>query len=159
MTTGNLRNDTILLVEDNMDDEELTLLAFKACNLTNHVEVVRDGAEALEYLFCTGKHKDRDPGRMPQLILLDLKLPKIGGLDVLRRVRENPATQLLPVVVLTTSSEDEDIVSSYRLGANSYVRKPVEFSRFQEAIHQLGMYWLVFNEAPVQDPRGMKRDE
>jgi two-component system response regulator len=138
----------ILLVEDNPDDEELTLLALKQGNIVNEVIVAHDGVEALDYLFATGQHAGRDPSRLPQLVLLDLKLPKRDGLEVLRRLRADPRTQLIPVVVLTCSSEEEDVVASYRLGANSYVRKPVEFHRFADAVRQLGLYWLLLNEAP-----------
>jgi two-component system response regulator len=138
----------ILLVEDNPDDEELTLLALKQGNIVNEVIVAHDGVEALDYLFATGQHAGRDPSRLPQLVLLDLKLPRQDGLEVLRRLRADPRTQLIPVVVLTCSSEEEDVVASYRLGANSYVRKPVEFHRFADAVRQLGLYWLLLNEAP-----------
>ncbi len=141
----------ILLVEDNRDDEALTLRAFDRNHIANEVVVVRDGAEALEYLFSIGRYEGRDAGLVPQLILLDLKLPKIEGLEVLRRMRADPRTQLLPVVVLTSSKEDEDIIGSYRLGANSYVRKPVDFTQFVAAVKQLGLYWLVLNEpVPVR---------
>ena len=142
----------ILLVEDNPDDEELTLLALKRSNILNEVIVVRDGVEALDYLFATGTYADRDPSRMPQLILLDLKLPKMDGLEVLKHLRANPGTELIPVVVLTSSSEEEDMIASYRNGANSYVRKPVDFNRFADAIKQLGMYWLLLNEIPPNKP-------
>ena len=142
------RANTILLVEDNADDEELTLRAFKKSKVLNQVEVVRDGVEALDYLFATGSHADRDPKAMPQVILLDLKLPKLGGLDVLRRVRADERTRRIPVVVLTSSNEEKDILSSYGLGANSFVRKPVDFAQFMEAAQQLGLYWLVTNEPP-----------
>jgi two-component system response regulator len=138
----------ILLVEDNPDDEELAMLALKQGNILNEVVVARDGVEALDYLFATGQHAGRDPSRLPQLVLLDLKLPRQDGLEVLRRLRADPRTQLIPVVVLTCSSEEEDVVASYRLGANSYVRKPVEFHRFADAVRQLGLYWLLLNEAP-----------
>jgi len=137
----------ILLVEDNPDDEELTLLALKQSNVLNEITTVRDGAEALDYLFATGPYSDR---RLPQLILLDLKLPKLNGLEVLERLRADPRTELIPVVILTSSSEEEDIVASYRLGANSYVRKPVEFHRFADAVRQLGLYWLLVNETPPE---------
>lgn len=140
---------TILLVEDNPDDEELTLLAFKSSTLSNNLITVHDGAEALDFLFRTGKYSERDSRSNPRLVLLDLKLPKIGGLDVLRKMRANPATQFLPVVVLTTSNQDEDIIDSYRFGANSYIRKPVEFKNFCKAIEQLGLYWLSLNEVPL----------
>jgi two-component system, response regulator len=140
----------ILLVEDNPDDEELTLLALKESNILNEVVVVRDGVEALDYLFASGQYAERNPSRTPQLILLDLKLPKLDGLDVLKRLRTDPRTQLIPVVILTSSSEEEDMVASYRLGANSYVRKPVEFHHFANAVKQLGLYWLILNETPPQ---------
>lgn len=138
----------ILLVEDNPDDEALTLRAFNKSNLKNEVIVVRDGAEALDYLFGTGEFRGRDLSIMPHLILLDLKLPKIDGLEVLKRLRDNPRTKFLPVVILTSSKEQEDIIQGYTLGANSYVRKPVDFNQFVIAIQQLGLYWLVLNEAP-----------
>jgi len=139
---------TILLVEDNPDDEELTLLALKESNIVNEIVVAHDGAEALDYLFSTGKYASRDPSCQPQLILLDLKLPKLGGLEVLQRLRADPRTQLIPVVILTSSSEEEDLVASYRLNANSYVRKPMEFRQFSEAVKQLSLYWLLINKAP-----------
>lgn len=136
----------ILLVEDNQDDEELTLMAFEQSGINNEVEVVRDGAEALDYLFGTGSHAERDISNKPSVILLDLKLPKISGLEVLRRLRKDERTQYLPVVVLSTSKEDRDIISSYKLGCNSYVRKPVNFNEFLTATQQLGLYWLSLNE-------------
>jgi len=138
----------ILLVEDNPDDEALTLRAFKKHNITNHVVVAHDGAEALEYLFGTGRYAGRDMALTPQLILLDLKLPKVDGLEVLRQLRADDRTRLLPVVVLTSSTEERDLVESYRLGANSYVRKPVDFTQFVEAARQLGLYWLLMNQPP-----------
>jgi two-component system response regulator len=138
----------ILLVEDNPDDEALTLRALKKNNILNPVVVVRDGAEALEYLFGAGVHAGRDPSAAPQVVLLDLKLPKIDGLEVLRRIRSDERTRRQPVVVLTTSNEERDILSSYELGANSYIRKPVDFEQFMEAVRQLGLYWLVLNMAP-----------
>jgi two-component system, response regulator len=138
----------ILLVEDNPDDEALTLRALKKNNIKNEVVVARDGAEALDYLFGTGKYAGRDTALLPQVVLLDLKLPKIEGLEVLRRVRADERTKLLPVVILTSSNEDQDRIAGYGLGANSYVRKPVDFSQFLEAARQLGLYWLVLNEAP-----------
>jgi two-component system response regulator len=138
----------ILLVEDNPDDEALTLRALKKNNIKNEVVVARDGAEALDYLFGTGKYAGRDTAHLPQVVLLDLKLPKIEGLEVLRRVRTDERTKLLPVVILTSSNEDQDRIAGYGLGANSYVRKPVDFSQFLEAARQLGLYWLVLNEAP-----------
>lgn len=140
-------NKVILLVEDNPDDEVLTLRAFERNGLANEIVVTRDGVEALEYLFATGPYAQRDPSP-PTLILLDLKLPKIDGLEVLRRLREDPRTRALPVVILTSSREEQDLVESYRLGANSYVRKPVDFDHFAEAARQLGLYWLVLNEPP-----------
>jgi two-component system response regulator len=136
----------ILLVEDNPDDEELTLRALKKNNITNKVIVARDGVEALDYLFGTGAHAGRDLHLMPQVVLLDLKLPKLDGLEVLRRLREDQRTKLLPVVILTTSNEEKDRLNGYGLGANSFVRKPVEFDQFIEAVRQLGMYWLLLNE-------------
>jgi len=149
MSSGLSESTVILLVEDNPDDEELTLLAFRNNQIANPIIVVRDGAEALDFLFKTGKYEGRDLRTNPRLVLLDLKLPKIGGLDVLRKLRSAPATQFLPVVVLTTSNQDEDIVNSYRFGANSFIRKPVEFGKFNEAIRQLGLYWLLLNEVPL----------
>jgi two-component system response regulator len=144
-----MNQKTILLVEDNPDDEELTLLAFKESNILNEVVVARDGVEALDYLFGAGKWAGRDPSQRPQIILLDLKLPKLGGLEVLERLRADPRTALISVVVLTSSSEEEDVLASYRLGANSYVRKPVEFHCFVDVVRQLGLYWLLLNEAPA----------
>ena len=141
---------TILLVEDNIDDEMLTLRAFKKNNIVNQVKVVRDGVEALDYLFASGKYAGRDPDDTPELVLLDLKLPKMNGLQVLRRLRADSKTRLLPVVILTSSDEDQDVIDSYHLGANSYVRKPVDFAQFTEAVRQLGLYWLVLNVAPPQ---------
>ena len=138
----------ILLVEDNADHELLTLRAMRKNNMANEVVVARDGAEALDYLFATGAWSERDRTLMPLVVLLDLKLPKVDGLEVLRRLRENERTRLLPVVVLTSSDEERDLVEGYRLGANSYIRKPVDFTEFMEAMRQLGMYWLVLNEAP-----------
>lgn len=138
----------ILLVEDNPDDEELTLLALEESNILNEVVVARDGVEALDYLFAAGRYADRDPRRLPQLVLLDLNLPKLDGLEVLRRLRADPRTALLPVVILTSSGEEEDVIASYRCGANGYVRKPVDFNGFAEAIKHLGLYWLVLNETP-----------
>ena len=138
----------ILLVEDNPDDVDLTLRAFKKNNIINKLIVIRDGAEALDYLFGTGKYLGRDLSVMPQGILLDLKLPKVDGLEVLRRLRANERTQLLPVVILTSSKEEQDMINGYKLGANSYVRKPVNFEKFAEAVRQLKLYWLVLNEPP-----------
>ena len=138
----------ILLVEDNPDDELLTQRAFRKNNILNRIEVVRDGAEALDFLLARGSYAERDPFHVPQLILLDLKLPKVDGLEVLRCIRETEATRLLPVVVLTSSKEEQDLASCYALGANSYIRKPVDFNQFILAVQQLGLYWLVLNEQP-----------
>jgi two-component system, response regulator len=138
----------ILLVEDNDDDVELTLRALRRNRVANRVDVVRDGAEALEYLFATGSYAGRDARDTPNLVLLDLKLPKVGGLEVLERLRADPRTRRLPVVVLTSSNVETDLARSYDLGANSYIRKPVDFTQFMEAVNQLGLYWLVLNEAP-----------
>jgi len=138
----------IMLVEDNPDDEELTLRALRKANIANEVFVARDGTEALDFLFSTGRYSERRPLPMPAVVLLDLKLPKLNGIDVLKRMRADPRTQLIPVVVLTSSSEDEDMLKSYQSGANSYVRKPVEFSSFANAVTQLGMYWMLLNQVP-----------
>ena len=138
----------ILLVEDNPDDEALTLRALRKANVGNDVAVVRDGAEALDFLFGAGTHTGRDTSVMPQVVLLDLKLPKIDGLEVLRRLRADDRTKLLPVVILTSSDEELDRIRGYALGANSYVRKPVDFTQFAEAVRQLGLYWLVLNQPP-----------
>ena len=138
----------ILLVEDNPDDEALTLRALRKANVGNDVVVVRDGVEALDFLYGTGAHAGRDTSSMPQVVLLDLKLPKIDGLEVLRRIRADARTKLLPVVILTSSDEDQDRIRGYALGANSYVRKPVEFAEFAEAVRQLGLYWVVLNQPP-----------
>lgn len=140
----------ILLVEDNPDDEALTMRAFKKNNIGNVVVVAHDGVEALDFLFATGMYAERDPNERPQLVLLDLKLPRIDGLEVLRRLRANELTKLLPVVILTSSKEEQDLVTGYSLGANSYVRKPVDFTQFSEAVRQLGLYWLVLNESPME---------
>jgi CheY-like chemotaxis protein len=139
---------TILLVEDNADDEELTIRALKKNNVTNDLVVARDGVEALDYIFGSGAYAGRDVGALPGLVLLDLKLPKIDGLEVLRRIRADERTRRLPVTVLTSSKEEQDIIKSYNLGANSYIRKPVDFAQFAEAVRQLGIYWLMLNEAP-----------
>lgn len=143
-----MNSGTILLVEDNPDDEELTLRALKRNRITNNVVVARDGAEALDYLSATGQHSGRNAADLPQVVLLDLKLPKIDGLEVLRRLRANENTKLLPVVILTSSNEEQDRLKGYGLGANSYVRKPVDFGKFTEAVGQLGLYWLLLNEQP-----------
>lgn len=144
-----MTNDSaILLVEDNADDEALTLRALKKNNITNEVVVARDGAEALDYLFGTGAYKGRDTSTLPQVVLLDLKLPKIDGLEVLERIRADKRTRLLPIVILTSSNEEQDRLHGYDLGANSYVRKPVDFGQFIEAVRNLGLYWLLLNERP-----------
>ncbi|MFZ5468700.1 MAG: response regulator [Myxococcota bacterium] len=140
------RTHVILLVEDNPDDIELTLRAFEKSKVANRIVVAQDGEEALEYLFAEGRHAQRDEAQNPQVVLLDLKLPKVGGLEVLQRLRADERTKRLPVVVLTSSDEERDVISSYDLGANSFVRKPVDFNAFIEAAHQLGLYWLVLNE-------------
>ena len=145
-----ITNDVeILLVEDNPNDVELTMHALKKNNIVNRVEVVRDGAEALEFLFGTGMYAGRDINSHPKVILLDLKLPKIDGLEVLKRIKADPRTQPIPVVVLTSSREESDVVESYHLGVNSYIRKPVDFEQFTEAVRTIGMYWLLLNEPPV----------
>lgn len=143
-----MKDRFILLVEDNPDDEELTLVGLKKSGVLNEVYVVRDGEEALDFLFAEGSYKDRDPAKVPAVILLDLKLPKLSGFEVLQKIRVNPVTSCIPVVILTSSSEEEDVIASYKLGANSFVRKPVEFNRFADAVRQLGLYWLLINEAP-----------
>jgi two-component system response regulator len=140
-----------MLVEDNPDDELLTVRALKQSMVVNDVIVVRDGAEALDYLFATGPYAGRDLSVMPQVILLDLKLPKIDGLEVLRRLRADPRTALVPVVILTSSKEDRDMINGYKLGANSYIRKPVDFVQFSEAVKQLKLYWLLLNEVPPRN--------
>ena len=139
---------TILLVEDNADDEALTLRALNKNKVANEIVVVRDGAEALDYLFCRGKYEGRNPHELPQITLLDLKLPKVDGLEVLKQVRANPITKMLPIVILTSSNEEQDLVKAYTNGANSYVRKPVDFNEFVDAIGKLGLYWLILNEVP-----------
>jgi two-component system response regulator len=143
-----LKHAHILLVEDNPDDEALTLLAFSKL-VTNPIAVVRDGEEALEYLFQSGRYVARPDLQIPRLVLLDLKLPKVDGLEVLRRMRADPRTRLLPVVILSSSQEEQDVVSGYSLGANSYVRKPVDFQEFAEAAERMGMYWLLLNQDPL----------
>jgi two-component system response regulator len=143
-----MNSKLILLVEDNPDDEALTVRALKKNKIMNEVVVARDGVQALDYLFGEGAHAGRDTREMPQLVLLDLKLPKVDGLGVLRRLRADDRTRLLPVVILTSSNEDKDRIDGYGLGANSYVRKPVDFDQFVAAVAQLGLYWLVLNEAP-----------
>lgn len=146
----NTPKKTVLLVEDNPDDEALTLRAFDKHNFSSAVVVARSGVEALDYLFATGTYAERDISDQPQVVLLDLNLPQIGGLEVLRRLRADERTRTLPVVVLTSSREERDLVDSYRFGCNSYVRKPVNFDEFAGAALQLGVYWLVLNEVPLQ---------
>jgi two-component system, response regulator len=138
----------ILIVEDNPDDEEFTLRALRRAKVSNEIVVTRDGSEALDYLYATGVHAGRDPAATPAVVLLDLNLPKLGGIDVLRRMRAEESTRFTPVVVLTSSSEDEDMLRSYASGANSYVRKPVEFADFANAVARLGVYWMLLNEPP-----------
>jgi two-component system response regulator len=146
----NGKGETIMLVEDNPDDVELTLRAFKKNNIANGVVVARDGAEALDYLFGTGAYAGRDTNDTPRIILLDLKLPKLDGLQVLERLRNDERTRLTPVVILTSSKEEHDLISGYKTGANSYVRKPVDFNQFVEAVRHIGLYWLLINEVPYQ---------
>jgi two-component system, response regulator len=146
----------ILLVEDNPDDEALTLRALTRNNIGNEVIVARDGEEALEWLFCSGRYARRDARDQPALVLLDLKLPKLDGLEVLRRIRENPETKLVPVVILTSSREEVDRLQGYTNGANSYVRKPIDFAHFVEAVRQVGLYWLVLNEPPPERPHAAR---
>ena len=143
-----MNNKIILLVEDNPSDEELILMSLEDSNIMNTIVVAHDGVEALDYLFGTGKYAGRDLSITPQLILLDLKLPKLNGLQVLERLRADPRSQFIPVVILTSSSQEEDIIAGYTRGVNGYVRKPVEFKQFSEAVRQLGLYWLILNEAP-----------
>lgn len=139
---------TILLVEDNPDDVALTLRSLKKNNIRNKIVVARDGVEALDYLFGTGAHADRDAANVPVIVLLDLKLPKVDGLEILKRLRADERTRLVPVVILTSSNEEKDLINGYSLGANSYIRKPVDFNQFNEAVRQLGLYWLLLNEPP-----------
>ncbi|PSB20467.1 two-component system response regulator [filamentous cyanobacterium CCP2] len=146
--SGESNQRVILLVEDNPDDEALAIRALKRHHIGNQIVVAHDGVEAIDYLFGTGMYAGRDVSLKPTVVLLDLKLPRIDGFEVLRRIRENEATRLLPVVVLTTSNEEQDLLNSYSLGCNSYIRKPVDFLQFSEAIRQLGMYWLLMNEPP-----------
>jgi two-component system response regulator len=139
----------ILLVEDNQNDVALTLHAFKRNNVANHIHVVRDGAEALDFIFCTGAYASRNSQNNPKVILLDLNLPKVSGLEVLGRIKGDPRTQNLPVVILTSSRQERDVVESYKLGVNSYIVKPVDFEQFVGAVRQLGLYWLLLNQSPV----------
>jgi two-component system response regulator len=140
---------TILLVEDNPADVTLTIRALKRANIANELVVARDGVEALDYLFGTGQHSGRDINQLPVVVLLDLKLPKVDGIEVLKQIRSNPTTELLPVVVLTSSKEQSDVTACYKYNCNSYVRKPVDFNQFADAVKQLGLYWLVLNEPPI----------
>lgn len=149
MTSKTSHPIEILLVEDNPNDVELTLHALKKSKLVNHIEVVRDGAEALDFIFGQGEYENRSVKHPPRVILLDLKLPKVSGLEVLERLKTDPRTRHIPVVVLTSSGEERDIVESYRLGVNSYIRKPVDFDQFTEAVQQLGFYWLLLNKPPT----------
>ena len=146
MSTENIE---ILLVEDNPNDEELTLYALRKNNITNQIQVLRDGAEALEYLFCTGAFADRQINDPPKVVLLDLKLPKVDGLEVLERIKADARTRIIPVVVLTSYQEERDIVESYQLGVNSYIVKPVDFEQFNEAVRHIGLYWMLLNKTPL----------
>lgn len=152
MATAMARERPVLLVEDTADDEELTRIAFESNDMVKSLIVVRDGAEALDFLFRTGAYADRDSSLWPQVVLLDLKLPKVSGFEVLRRLRADERTRTLPVVVLTSSTQDEDVIRSYQLGANAYVRKPVEFSEFMDAARQLVQFWLNTNQSPPHPP-------
>lgn len=143
-----MEKKVILLVEDNLDDIDLTLRALKKNNIQNEIIVVNDGVEALDFLWGRGKYEDRDLNELPTVILLDIKLPKIDGLEVLRQIRENDITKFIPCVILTSSKEEQDLIKGYSLGVNSYVRKPVDFNQFVEAVRQLGLYWLLINETP-----------
>lgn len=139
---------SILIIEDNQDDIELVLLALKSKKIVNPIDVVTDGQEALDYLFCNGKYKDRDPNRMPTFVLLDLQLPKVTGFEVLKEMRANEKTKFIPVTIFTSSNEQQDIINSYKYGANSFIRKPVDSDKFNKAIEHLGLYWLLLNETP-----------
>jgi CheY-like chemotaxis protein len=144
-----MENNEILLVEDSNDDIELVELALKSGNIANQLDIVKDGEDALDYIFCKGRYKTRDSNDLPALILLDLNLPKINGLEVLREIRRNEKTSYIPVTIFTSSSQEKDITESYKLGANSYIQKPVDFEKFRETIQNLGLYWLVLNKKPI----------
>ena len=146
------RQVEILLVEDNKDDVELTLHALRREKLANHIHVARDGEEALEFLFCNGAYSERSFDQPPRLVLLDLKLPKVDGMEVLKRLKEDPRTKTIPVVILTSSKEERDLVNGYGLGANSYIQKPVDFDQFRDTVKNVGLYWLLINETPVPRP-------
>ena len=146
------RQIEILLVEDNQDDVELTLHALRRENLANHIHVARDGEEALEFLFCNGPHSERSFDRPPRLVLLDLKLPKVDGMEVLKRIKADPRTSTIPVVILTSSKEERDLIQGYNLGANSYIQKPVDFQQFRDTVKSVGLYWLLINQAPIAKP-------
>ncbi len=148
-----MNEKTILLVEDNPDDVALTIRAFKKNNILNEVVVANDGVEAIDYLFGTGKYAGRDISVLPTVVLLDLNLPRIGGMEVLRRMRSDDRTKLVPVVILTSSKEEQDVIKGYKLGCNSYIRKPVDFNQFMDAVKQLGIYWLLINEPPPSKRR------
>jgi len=143
-----MEKSIIMVVEDNQDDLDLTLRAFAKNNILNEIVIARDGVEALDYLFATGAHQGRDLRVMPEVVLLDLKMPRIGGIEVLRHIRSDARTKLLPVVVLTSSDEERDMIESYECGVNSYIRKPVDFAQFVEAVRQLSLYWMVLNQCP-----------
>ncbi len=147
------KNETILLIEDNLDDIELTKRAFQKNNIANNLMITHDGIEALDYLFCRGAYAERNIKETPRLILLDLKLPKLDGLQVLERLRANEQTKLIPVVILTSSKEEQDLINGYKYGANSYVRKPINFNEFVEAMRHIGLYWLLINEPPPKNHR------
>lgn len=149
----NSREVDILLVEDNKDDLELALHALRRERLANRIQIARDGEEALDFLFCRGEFADRTMDHQPRLVLLDLKLPKVDGLQVLKQIKDDPRTKTIPVVILTSSKEERDLVTSYKLGVNSYIQKPVDFDQFRDTVKQLGLYWLVVNQAvPAVDP-------
>lgn len=144
-----MKNRYILLIEDNQDDIDLTLRAFKKHRLVNDINVIKDGAEAVEFIFCTGRYASRDIADVPAFILLDLNLPKVNGMEILKQIRDNPKTKCIPVIILTSSKHDQDVINGYSLGVNSYIRKPVDFNKFMEAISQIEAYWLILNEPPI----------